>query len=114
MSEQYVRQIMNRGPVISYPIHIGRHFIRTANPVSRQSQEVFARQREILRELAEKSDCIIIGRCADHILADMEPARLFVYADMKSKIRRCREKDPRLSIGIGMERNINGTEISLG
>lgn len=94
MSEQYIRHIMDQRPVISYPIHIGRHFMVSANPVLQQSQEVFFRQREILRELAEKSDCIIIGRCADYILADREPARLFIYADMKSKIRRCREKDP--------------------
>lgn len=71
----------------------GRHFVVSTNPVLQQSQEVFSSQREILREMAEKSDCIIIGRCADHILADKEPARLFVYADMKSKIKRCREKD---------------------
>lgn len=80
-------------PVSSYPIHIGRHFVVSTNPVFQQSQEVFSSQRESLREMAEKSDCIIIGRCADYILADREPVRLFVYADMKSKIRRCREKD---------------------
>lgn len=94
MSEQYIQRIMNRRQVISYPIHIGRHFVVSTNPVLQQSQEVYSRQGEILRELAEKSDCIIISRCADHILADREPVRLFVYADMKSKIRRCHEKDP--------------------
>lgn len=94
MSEQYVRQIMNQRPVISYPIHIGRHFVTSTNPVLQQSLEIFSSQRDILREMAEKSDCIIIGRCADYILADKEPARLFVYADIKSRIVRCREKDP--------------------
>lgn len=42
--------------------------------------------------MAEKSDCIIVGRCADYVLQDLNPFRLFVYADISSKIARCREK----------------------
>lgn len=42
--------------------------------------------------MAEKSDCVIVGRCADYILKEWRPFRIFVYADMESKIRRCREK----------------------
>jgi len=42
--------------------------------------------------MAEKSDCIIIGRCADYILRDFHPLRLFVYADMNAKMARCRQK----------------------
>lgn len=43
-------------------------------------------------KMAEKSDCIIVGRCADYVLQDLNPFRLFVYADISSKIARCREK----------------------
>ena len=35
---------------------------------------------------------IIVGRCADHILRDMRPFRLFVYADLEARIARCRAK----------------------
>lgn len=94
MSEQYVQQVMDRRPVFSYPIHTGRRLMMTSNPTLEQSQKIFSRQREIIREMAGQSDCIIIGRCADYILADKEPVRLFVYADMESRIARCREKDP--------------------
>ena len=45
--------------------------------------------------MAQKSDCVIVGRCADYILRDQNPFRLFVYADMESKMRRCREKAPK-------------------
>ncbi len=55
---------------------------------------IYARQHEIIREMADKSDCIIVGRCADHILRDQKPLRLFVYADMASKLARCRAKAP--------------------
>lgn len=94
MSEQYVQQIMDQRPVFSYPIHTGKRLMATVNPTLEQSQKIFSRQRDIIREMAEHSDCIIIGRCADYILADKEPVRLFVYADIKSRIARCRDKDP--------------------
>ena len=46
----------------------------------------------MIQEAAERSDCVIVGRCADYILRDLKPFRLFIYADMRSKIARCREK----------------------
>ena len=58
-----------------------------------QSQTIFREQCSILREIAAKSDCVIVGRCADYILREEEPFRIFVYADMPSKINRCREKN---------------------
>lgn len=42
--------------------------------------------------MAEKSDCVIVGRCADYILQDNKPYRIFVYADLDSKVMRCRKK----------------------
>lgn len=49
-------------------------------------------ESKIIQEAAERSDCVIVGRRADYILRDLRPFRLFVYADMASKIARCREK----------------------
>ena len=37
-----------------------------------------------------KSDCVIVGRCADYILRDMKPLRLFISADIKARVERCR------------------------
>ena len=45
-----------------------------------------------MEELSKKSHCIIVGRCADYILRKQSPFRLFVYADMESKIKRCMER----------------------
>ena len=42
--------------------------------------------------MAEKSDCVIVGRCADYILRDRNPLRIFIYAEMSSKLQRCRTK----------------------
>ena len=61
-------------------------------PIWEQNNAIYAEQSNILREVAERSDCVIVGRCADYILREMHPLRLFVYADMPHKIARCREK----------------------
>lgn len=93
LSEQYVQQIIEHHPLTSFPIHIGRSFHYPAiNPVVQQQQKVHMEQSRLIRELAEQSDCVIVGRCADQILSELEPFRIFVYADMDSKIRRCMEK----------------------
>lgn len=33
-----------------------------------------------------------MGRCAEYILRDYNPFRIFVYSDLDSKVKRCREK----------------------
>ena len=51
-------------------------------------------QHCLIKELAEKSECVTVGCCADYILKDYQPFRIFVYADMESKLIRCRQKTP--------------------
>lgn len=94
LSEQYVRQVIERKPIVSFPIHIGTTLNTTVNPVMQQTNAVFQEQCNILREMADKSDCVIVGRCGDYILREHRPFRVFVYADMASRIIRCREKGP--------------------
>ena len=44
-------------------------------------ENLFNYQAKIIRQLAEESSCVIIGRCADHILADVPGVvRVFVHA----------------------------------
>lgn len=93
LSETYVRQIIERRPAMSYPIRIGRSLhMAVMNPLLAQSNEIFKEQCAIIREMANASDCVIVGRCADYILRERKPFRLFVYADMDYKLARCREK----------------------
>ena len=42
--------------------------------------KVLNEQNQLLQELAEKSDCVIVGRCADIILREYQPFNIFVYA----------------------------------
>lgn len=41
---------------------------------------LYQKQCEVIWEMAEKSDCVIVGRCADHILREHHPFRFFVCA----------------------------------
>lgn len=93
LSEKYVQQVMSHRPITSFPIHVGRSFRMMSDPNLDQSQTIFREQCTILKEIAAKSDCVIVGRCADYILQEEDPFRVFVYADMPSKVKRCREKN---------------------
>ena len=52
------------------------------------NDKVFISQSKTIKALAKKGPCVIVGRCADYILEDEDIFRVFVYADMKSKIKR--------------------------
>ncbi len=92
LSEQYVQAIVEHRPSFSFPIHIGQSFYALGNPAFEQTMNIYKEQARIIAEMASKSDCVIVGRCADYILNDYNPFRIFVYSDMESKIKRCREK----------------------
>ena len=52
------------------------------------SDNLFNIQAKIIRDLAEGENCIIIGRCADHVLRNNEKViRLFFYADEEASIQ---------------------------
>ena len=93
LAESYIQHIVEGAPGIYYPITVGKT-LHGAEPdyLLRQYTSVYAEQANTIRDMAEKSDCVIVGRCADYILRDRKPLRIFVYADMESKLRRCREK----------------------
>ena len=93
LAQNYVQHIVEHKSSVFFPITTGRT-LHTAGSdyMMRQYTEVYTEQANVLREMAEKSDCIIVGRCADYILKELNPMRVFVYADMNAKIQRCREK----------------------
>ena len=92
MSEEYVRQMSESRPAVSFPIHVRHSFYPTSNTTVQQSVTIFGEQHKLIKELAQKSDCVIVGRCADYVLRDERPFRIFVYADMPSKVKRCNER----------------------
>ena len=96
LAVSYVNQFSEKElkPIQYFPITTGRSFHRQINTSLLQNINLRIEQSNLLRELAEKSDCVIVGRCANYILKDFEPLRVFIYAEMDTKIKRCREKAP--------------------
>lgn len=93
LSLHYVNDVIEHRPSFSFPIHTGVSFMMT-DSIWNPTQTIYSAQCEILREMAEKSDCVVVGRCSDYILREFKPLKLFVYAEMEHKIARCREKKP--------------------
>ena len=53
------------------------------------NDKAYIAQSEVIREVAQKSNCVIIGRCADYVLADREKLlRVFLYGDRADRLRR--------------------------
>lgn len=50
------------------------------------SDQVFLAQSRVIKSLAEKGPCIIVGRCADRVLEDS--INLFVYAGIEHRVKR--------------------------
>ena len=95
LAESYVDMVLENGVNAYYPITVASTFAAPiVAPVPAVNSGIYAAQTEILRELAQRSDCVIVGRCADHVLAEYHPLRIFVYASMASKLARCREREP--------------------
>ena len=92
-SQDYVRQVVEGKNHRLYPITINSTFNTFAVEQHAQMlQTVFEAQIQTLREMAELSDCVIVGRCADYFLREYRPFRIFVYADLESRVQRCLER----------------------
>ncbi|MBO5203947.1 MAG: cytidylate kinase-like family protein [Clostridia bacterium] len=91
--ESYVEAVLDRGMFRDIPVTFGRSIANMSN-VSHTTQKIVAEQHRIITEMASHGDCVIVGRNADVLLRDMQPLKLFVYADMQSKINRCRSRAP--------------------
>ena len=46
--------------------------------------QLYLAQQNVIKEMADKGSCVIVGRCADYVLRDYEGLfRVFIYADIK-------------------------------
>ena len=56
------------------------------------ADELYVKEAELIKEIADKESCVIIGRCANFILKDKENViKVFIYSKMDDKIRRATE-----------------------
>lgn len=92
LNENYVASVLENGGMNQFTFTFGRT-MPILCPVPNTVTDVLAQQQDVIKAIGEKGDCVIVGRCADVILAEYHPITLFVYADDKSKIKRCRERE---------------------
>lgn len=73
---------------IASSLSFANNVFSTNNGVTLQDEIYFAQNR-IIKDLAEKGPCVIVGRCADYILRERQDClNVFICADEESKIAR--------------------------
>ena len=73
---------------IASSLSFANNVFSTNNGVTLQD-EIYFTQNRIIKELADKGPCVIVGRCADYILRERDDClNVFIFADNESKIER--------------------------
>ncbi len=92
LNPEYIEKYSESALSRSYPYTFGRTFIAYNNLPTNIIQNS---QTKIIRDLADKGDCVIIGRAASYLLRDVKPLSVYIYAsDMDFRINRCYQKNP--------------------
>lgn len=92
LSENYVENTLNNHGWQTVPLTYRRTF---AGSAAMQSVQVnlLLEQKKVIEEIAKAGkDCVIVGRNADIILENENLFRMFVCADMETKIDRCMDR----------------------
>lgn len=93
LDENYVERVLESGMTQGVFLTFGQTLSAASLVSMHPMTSVLVSQKKVIEKLAEK-DCVIVGRCADVILADKNPFKIFVYADERSKTERCRSRAP--------------------
>ena len=94
LDENYLEHTLEQGSFSSlYPITIGQTLSVLPNYMAEHSTALLQKQTALIKQLADKSNCIIVGRNADIILRERNPLRIFVHADLSARIDRCRRRE---------------------
>ena len=60
------------------------------NVTTELQDQIFHVQQDIIRNLAAKESCIIVGRCADYVLRDHKNhMRVYIYTSYENKYNNC-------------------------
>ena len=64
LAEEYIRSIEEKNPVPVFAVTTGRTFLSISNPLADQQVSILSEEGRIIQDMAEKSDCVIVGRRA--------------------------------------------------
>ncbi len=91
MDEEYISHVLEKGVFNAIPLTFGHTFSYLPKSAV-TATDIYSQQQKVITQLSSKGDCIIVGQNADILLRDRNPFKVFVYADMKAKIDRCRSR----------------------
>ncbi len=79
--EKAVKQAVNPFSKMMFPLGKGTNAVQ---------DDIFDAQKNIIEFLAEKDSCIIVGRCSDFILSEMENSiHIYIYASYEARLAHC-------------------------
>ena len=87
LDADYVVQALEKKLLLDIPLHFGRTLANSYG--MKQQVDILVEKQKVLKEIAKAGPCVIVGRAADLILEEYQPFKVFVYADMEYKIKRC-------------------------
>lgn len=93
LSAEFIEQEEQRfNNSMLFNLSMGGHVV-TASGVA-FSNRVFEAESQIVRDLAEKGSCVIVGRCADYVLRESPDLfSVFICADLPFRVNRVVEWD---------------------
>ncbi len=109
-AKEFVEKYSESGFGQSYAIHTARTF---TVPYHMPGEQLQIAQANILKNIAEKGNCVIVGRRADYILREYNPLKVFIYAsEMEGRMARCYVKvpDDKKLTEKEMQKNINAID----
>lgn len=81
--EKATRQTINPFSRMQFPLGKG---------TNNTQDKIFEAQENIIKFLAEKNNCIIVGRCSDFILSEVERSmHIYIYASYEARLKHCIE-----------------------
>lgn len=58
------------------------------------SDRIFLAQAKVIKDVADKSSCVVVGHCADYILGEYENVmNFFIHADTEARVERVMERN---------------------
>ncbi|MGN0290666.1 MAG: AAA family ATPase [Lachnospiraceae bacterium] len=86
LSEKYIAE---RGEYAPLKNMFSYSFIGRDAQGSSIEDYIYQAQRNIICDLAQRGNCVIVGRCADYILRDRDDVlNVFIYGDKEEKCKR--------------------------
>lgn len=87
LSEAFINEIEDQKPSsLLYSLYMGTY-------VPNVYDEAYVAQANLIRGLAEKDSCVIVGRCADYILRDFDNCyHFFIHAPIEDRAKRITEE----------------------